>query len=128
MQSRKTVQQLITAHLEWRRNLLEFAYTGKHSGWTDSVKSGDSTKCELGKLLSEIDIKSCPILPLILEVHQRFHENAKEIYDLAFAGRTQEVERILNSPTSSFMETTFHLIGLLRQLDEKMIDKKLTLI
>lgn len=123
MKNQKTVQQLIKAHLDWRSNLLEFAYSGKHSGWTDSVKPGDSTKCELGKLLSEIDVNSCPLLPLILEAHQRFHDEAKEIYDLAFAGKTQEVEIILNSSTSSFMATTFHLVGLLRQLDDKMIDK-----
>lgn len=123
MQHKKTAQELINAHLDWRKKLLEFAYSGKHSGWTDSVKSGDSTECELGKLLSEIDVSSSPLLPLIFEVHKRFHEEAKEIYDFAFAGKTQEVERVLSSSTSSFMEATFHLVGLLRQLDDQKIDK-----
>lgn len=118
MQNQKNAQQLIVAHLEWRKKLLEFAYSGKHCEWADSARSGDASMCELGKILSKMDMKSNPLLQAIFKTHEQFHIEAKEIFDLAIAGNTQEVERILGLSTSSFIETTFKLVSLLRQLEK----------
>ncbi len=110
------IDALIAAHLSWRERFLTFAYTGKNDGWTSRETVGDSSACELGRMLAILNLTHAPGWSKLLAVHRQFHREAKAIYDLADAKKADQVDAALGSSSNEFILSTIELVHLLKEL------------
>mgnify|MGYP000915280434 CR=1 FL=1 len=110
------IDVLIASHLSWRERFLTFAYTGNSDGWTSRETVGDSSACELGRMLAILNLTHAPGWSKLLTVHRQFHREAKVIYDLAEAKKADQVDAALGSSTNEFIGSTLELVRLLKEL------------
>jgi len=107
--------QVIHNHSHWKY-LLKNAIESGQSEFT-VVNARDAHQCAFGKWLYSPDGKSLPHYSKVVELHQRFHEEAAKVLELALQGQFYRASEQLKFG-SSFSQASVDLVNELSRIRE----------
>lgn len=105
------LNKAIKAHSAWKIRLKEAIDTGKSEVSASQAK--DSHKCEFGKWLDSLppSEKALDDYKTIVPLHDKFHQEAGNILQMALGGQKDKAHEALTNITSEFMYTSAQLIN-----------------
>jgi len=112
--------QIIHNHSHWK-HLLKNAIESGQSEFT-VVNARDAHQCAFGKWLYSPDGKSLPHYSKVVELHQRFHEEAAHVLELALQGQSYQASEKLKFG-SPFGQATANLVNELSEIREALKNK-----
>ena len=115
MELRIDFDQIINNHSRWKHLLKKVIESGQSEFTVAHVR--DAHHCAFGKWLYSPDGKSLPHYSKVVELHQRFHEEAAKVLELALQGQFYQASEQLKFG-SSFSQASVDLVNELSRIRE----------
>ncbi|MCP4698432.1 MAG: hypothetical protein GY862_16510 [Gammaproteobacteria bacterium] len=110
------LDKAIVAHIEWKSRLRAVIKSGRSDLSVDDTRN--SAICEFGKWLNSADGRALPNHSELTELHEKFHEEAARVLELALDGKIREAENEMKLG-GDFIRITSHLINKLTEKQDK---------
>lgn len=110
--------EIIQAHSRWKNHLKRAIETGQ-SDYSVS-EAANAHRCQFGQWLDSSTGKSIPDYNEVTEMHQKFHEEAARILELAISGKKAAAleSMVSGSPFAQLTAQLIYKLGDIKRLKE----------